>query len=438
MKKFTVPFDRGTLSFTAPLGMRVDVAQSSPCPPIRKADAAIEQAFRHPTACKPLAKLALSFRRAVITVTDITRNCPDSVLLPIIVRHLNEGGISDKNITVLVATGIHRPMTAAEHRTKYGMEIARRLRILNHDASNSGTNISMGTTSNGVPVVIDAIVHEAAESKDTLLLATGVVEPHQYAGYSGGGKTVSIGCAGMETIADTHGIRFIDAPGTRLGQIARNPFQKAMREIGRMASLRFIVNVVLDDEGRMLAVRAGDPIKAHDQLVAFAKTVYETEVPCQCDIVVAGVGFPKDANLYQASRAASYLVFAPKPVVRKGGFIILPARCAEGAGSGAGEREFLKALSSVRTMDELIAKQHKEGIKPGGQRAYVMAKVLKHCRVIVAGSECPEIVAKLHMIPAKDIRDAIGIAQGETSKPRMLVVPHALLTLPIVRGSTRR
>ena len=145
-------------------------------------------------------------------------------------------------------------------------------------------------------------------------------------------------------IAHTHGPAFIDDPRTRLGKIDGNPFQEAVTEAARRAGLRFILNVVLDDDKRALRVRAGDPELAFQDLVAYARSVYEVPIPNQYDIVIGGVGYPKDSHLYQASRAPSYLFFAPVPVVRQGGFLIIPARCEEGVGDGVGEQRFMSAM----------------------------------------------------------------------------------------------
>ena len=173
-----------------------------------------------------------------------------------------------------------------------------------------------------------------------------------------------------------------------------------MTEAARRAGLRFVLNVVLDDDKRLLRVTAGDPDRAFRDLVAFARSVYEVKVPRQYDIAIGGVGFPKDSNLYQASRAPSYLFFAPTCVVQPGGTFIIPARCEEGAGDGVGEQRFLAAMRDAPDMQSLLADARRNGYPPGEQRAFVMAKVLEHSRVIIVGSECPDLVAACKMMPA--------------------------------------
>ena len=152
-------------------------------------------------------------------------------------------------------------------------------------------------------------------------------------------------------------------------------------------------------------------------------------------MAVGGVGFPKDTNLYQTSRAASYLHFAPTPVVKPGGFYILPARCGEGADDGVGEQRFLEKLRDATDMTSLLGELRRTGYPPGAQRAFIMAKVMEECEVIIVGSECPDIVRRARMIPAADMDEAFHIVT-EKMGPNLdvLIVPHALLTLPIVQA----
>jgi nickel-dependent lactate racemase len=206
-------------------------------------------------------------------------------------------------------------------------------------------------------------------------------------------------------------------------------------EAARRAGLRFIVNVVLDDNKRIVAARAGEPTAAFLEVVAFAKNMYEVPIPHQYDLAVAGVGFPKDQNLYQASRAASYLVFAPTSVVKPGGCIIVPAPCPEGPGQGIGEQNYYETMKGAADIPSLLAELRQTGYPPGAQRAYFMAKVLMENPVIVVGAECPDIVRDLHMIPAADMDEAFLIAMNGLGHSDLdaLIVPYALVTLPFVK-----
>ena len=335
----------------------------------------------------------------------------------------------DEDITLLCGIGMHRPSTPAEKITKLGADLLARYRVIDNEPQNPAALVDLGFTPGGVPVLL----HRATVETD-LLIATGIVEPHQYAGYSGGRKTVAVGAAGEALIAYTHGPAFVDHPCTRLGRIDDNPFHEAVTEAARRANLRFILNVVLDDDKRLLCVAAGDPELAFQELVGFARSVYEVPIAHQYDIAIGGVGYPKDCNLYQASRAPSYLFFAPTSVVRPGGFFIIPARCEEGAGAGVGEQRFLAAMRDAPDVQFILDAARRNGYPPGQQRAFVMAKVLEETRVIIVGSEYPDLVADCKMIPAVTMEEALTLAEQELGPVcRVLVVPHAMLTLPVIQ-----
>ncbi len=426
---FKIPYSKSNLEFSLPSTMKVTVAVSQDAKPLQNVEVAIKEALANPIGASPLRELAKPGNRVCIVFTDITRASPDHLLVPALLKELEKAGVKDEDITLLCGIGMHRPSTQDEKITKLGADIAARYRVIDNEPQNPAALVDLGVTPGGIPVLL----HRAAVETD-LLIATGIVEPHQYAGYSGGRKTVAIGAAGEALIAHTHGPAFIDNPDTRLGKIEGNPFHEAITEAARRAKLRFILNVVLDDDKRILRVTAGDPELAFQDLVRFAKSVYEVPIPQQYDIAIGGVGFPKDANLYQASRAPSYLFFAPVPVVRKGGFFIIPARCEEGAGTGVGEQRFLAAMRDAPNIQFILDHARKNGYPPGQQRAFVTAKVLEEANVIIVGSECPDLVAACKMIPAATMDEAIALAAAKLgSACDVLIVPHALLTLPVIQ-----
>jgi lactate racemase len=428
-KIFEIPFSKSTLSFSLPPMMQGEIAVSQPFEPLADSAASIQDALSHPIGTPPLAQLAKPGNRVCIVFTDITRATPDHLLVPALLKELESAGVRDDNITLLCGVGMHRSSTYEEKIARLGVNVVKRYRAIDNEPQNPTALVDLGVTPGGVPVS----VHRAAYEAD-LLIATGIVEPHQYAGYSGGRKTVAVGAAGEALIAYTHGPDFVDHPGTRLGRIEGNPFHEAVTEAAHRANLRFIINVVLDDEKRLLRVAAGDPELAFQDLVTFARSVYEVPIPHQYDIAIGGVGYPKDSNLYQASRAPSYLFFAPVSVVRKGGYFIIPALCEEGAGSGVGEQRFLAAMRDAPNVQFILDDARKNGYPPGQQRAFVMAKVLEEAKVIIVGSECPDLVATCKMIPAATMDEALSIAAQDLGPACLvLVVPHAMLTLPVIQ-----
>ena len=426
-----VPFSKSTLEFSLPLSMHVDEVNSKTVAPVSDAIKAIRESMNAPIGCKPLREQAKPGDRVCIVFTDITRASPDHLLVSALLDDLEEAGVKNEHITLLCGIGMHRPSTHEEKIIKLGEEVVKNYRVIDSEPQNPAALVDLGMTKGGVPVQVHRSVVEA-----DLVLATGIVEPHQYAGYSGGRKTLAVGAAGEALIAHTHGPAFVDHPGTRLGRIEGNPFHEAITEAAQLGRLRFIINVVLDDEKNILRVSAGDPELAFIDLVNFARSVYEVPIPHQYDKAIGGVGYPKDSNLYQATRAPSYLFFAPVSVVRPGGYFIIPARCEEGAGAGVGEQRFFAAMRDAPDVQFILDDARRNGYPPGQQRAFIMAKVLEQNKVIIVGSECPDLVRAAKMIPARTMDEALDIATEDLGEQcSILVVPHALQTLPVVNYS---
>ena len=429
-----VPYGHGEIEFVLQPWFDLDVVESAPADPIELGPA-VARSLAQPLGGQSLRELAREAvarsagATAVIAVTDLTRACPDGALVPPLLDELNAGGIPDDRILVIVAVGLHRATTAAEKREKLGA-VVDRVRVTDSDGRDPAKWADLGSIPPyGVPGYTQRVVKDA-----DLVVATGIVEPHQYAGYSGGRKTVAIGCCGEPVITATHGMRFLEDPGVRLGRIDGNPFHETVTEIARRAGLRFCLNVVVDDAERVVAVAAGEPDAVLRELVDRASSIYTRPITKQYDIAIAGVGAPKDVNLYQASRAATYLRFAPTPVVREGGSIIIPAQLTEGAGEGAGEQRFLAALESAESPAAVVeaARSHFAG---GEQRAVMVALTLQYCQIVVAASEAPEVVRLAKLRAAVDVEEALDIAYEHIGRPKrasVLLVRRALHTLPIV------
>ena len=434
---YRVPYGQEELEFMLQPWFDLDIVESATATPILDLADETVRRLQAPLGGKRLRDLAADAvrktpdARAVIAVTDLTRASPDAVLVPPLLGELNAGGIPDAQVTVIVAIGLHRPTTDAEKRDKLG-SVVDRVRVVDSNGRDPAMWADLGTIPPyNVPGSTQKLIKEA-----DLVVATGIVEPHQYAGYSGGRKTVAIGCAGEPVITATHGMRFLEDPGVRLAKIEGNPFHETVREIARRAGLRFCLNVVTDDRERVVAAAAGDPVAVLRDLAVEAAALYTRAIPKQYDIVVAGVGHPKDVNLYQASRAATYLRFAPTPVVREGGAIIIPARLEEGAGEGAGEQRFLAALERAESPAAVVeeARRHFAG---GEQRAVMVALTLQWCQIIVAASEAPEIVRLAKLRAAVDVEEGLDIAYehiGRPTRASVLLVPRALHTLPVVQS----
>jgi nickel-dependent lactate racemase len=382
-----------------------------------------------------LRQIARPGMKVVIAFTDATRYSPDRLLVGAIMQELEEAGITNSNVTLLCATGLHRPMTDAERLAKLGPEIIRQVAIVDHNALDESELVDLGSV-DGCPVVVNRRCVDA-----DLVIATGVVEPHQYAGYSGGAKTVVIGCGGEATIAATHGAAMLDHPGTRLGAIDGNPFQAFVRAAGERIGLDYVVNVLLDEEGYVIGAAAGRPAQVHDHLAVRGRECYQTPVEQRAHLAVAGVNSAKSTNLYQASRAATYLALADRTPLLPGAPIVIPASIPEGAGEGAGERRFFEILSSATSPSALVEELRRTGFPAGAQRAYILAKVMAEHAVIVAGPEHPDIVLACHLLTVPTVESALEMAV-EIARRRfghgpleLLAVPNALVTLPRWSGT---
>jgi lactate racemase len=453
---FDVPYAGGRLTVHPRADRRLILAAPAEAPALPDLDRAIREALSSPVAGPPLRDLAAGAASAAsaagrspsvaIAVTDATRDCPDDRFVPALLDELAAGGIRDTDVTIVVATGLHRPSTPAEKVAKLGAPVVARVSIVDHDALDPAGLVDLGRTASGVPAVVSRRAVEA-----DLVLATGVVEPHQYAGWSGGAKTVAIGLAGEPTIAATHGVAMLDRDGVRLANLDGNPFAEAVLEIGRRAGVAFVVNAVLDDAGHAVAVAAGRPEAVHRRLAGIGAGVFTVEVDGQADIAVAGVPPEKGTNLYQASRAATYLHFGPVAAVRRGGAYILAAALPEGEGEGTGERRCAEALREAAAIgpDALLTRLRTEGTRAGEQRAYVIARVLLDARLIVAGAADPGLVRAcgMHAAPTLDealelastlVRDPGGSAAGTDRVLDVLVVPDAIRTLAVPRTANAR
>jgi nickel-dependent lactate racemase len=413
---FTVPFGRDELTFSAPAGWTIDTARARDSLP--PAD---------PRPAHDMTDAIAAAERVVIAFTDATRESPDQFLAEGVLARLQAAGFPLDRVSFLCAIGMHRPSTHAEKVAKLGADIVGRFPIIDHDPAGVVTI----DTIDGVPVQVNPVLVEPG----TLVVALGVVEPHQYAGYSGGAKTVVIGCGGPDTIGATHGPRFLNEPGTRLGNIEGNPFQAFVRQAGARIGLQWVENVVLDSQYQVVDHMSGPPAVVHDTLVARARQLYEVPVAAPYDVVIAGVGAPKDANLYQASRGPTYIGLSGRPVIRSGGVLILPAPIPEGAGQGRGEQNFIEVLSRYADLDAMMTDMNAQGCRPGEQRAYMVAQLLAQYHLIVVGAQDEAVVRAAHFTPVPTMvaafEQAAALLGGGSI--RALLVPHALQTIPAPR-----
>lgn len=424
--KVEVPFGSRTLAFEVPKGYEVEIP-ATPSLPEEDLVAAARKALAAPAGCPALEVKARGAADALVAVPDATRGLASGRILPLVLDALEKAGVPPSKVTVLAALGLHRGTTEAERAALHGEAAARGAVFADHDPR---TGIrDLGTGPGGLPLRVAERVAASA-----FVLSLGVVEPHQYAGFSGGWKTVGIGCAGEETISFTHSPRLLAHPRCRPGVTDGNPFADAVKENARRAGVKFALNFVLGPGGGAVAAGAGDPGVTHRLLSARARDAFALPVKAAADVAVAGVGAPKDASLYQATRAATNLVFGPLEAVRAGGTILLPVPCPEGVGAGIGERRFAEAL---RAGPGALLSERDRPFAAGEQRAWITARVMATRRIVVVGSSIP--AADLHAMgfgSAATVEEALSAAAAAGAK-RLLVVPRALAALPVPAGARR-
>ena len=300
----------------------LEISESSPLPDEARA---VREAIAHPIASQPLAEIGKGRASACIVISDITRPVPNKVILPPMLEVLEQTGIPREKITILIATGIHRPNDAEELETMVGSDIMKTYRIVNHFSQKPETHAYLGKTQNGTPVHIDKTYLEA-----DMKITTGLIEPHLMAGYSGGRKAICPGIASVETMKVMHGPELMEHPKSAVGILEGNPFHIEATEIALMAGADFNLNVAIDKQRRITGVFAGDLVESHRVGAAFVEEHAKVTVPVAADaVVVSSAGYPLDTTFYQAIKGLLTAV----EIVKQGGSILLVAACSEGIGS---------------------------------------------------------------------------------------------------------
>ncbi len=341
--------------------------------------AALDARLRNPIGAPSLWELAEGKRNAVVVISDVTRPVPNKVLLPSILRTLRDAGIPEECVTILVATGLHRPNLGDELAGMVGEEFVAAFRIVNHDARDGKSVRRIGTTSTGTPVFINAIYLDA-----DLKITTGYIEPHIFAGFSGGRKLICPGIAGEETIKRNHSPRFIEHPLACEGSLKGNPLHEELLEIAAMAGCDLAVDVTLNEQREITGIFAGDIFRAHDAGVAFVRDCVGSRVEAPADIVVTtSAGYPLDTSFYQSIKGLT----AALPAVKTGGTIILAASCSEGLGDGSFTELVREYYDMDRFMNDILTSDR---VSINQWQYEELAKVLKKADVLIYAEGIPE------------------------------------------------
>lgn len=388
---------------------------SLPCAAVDETEE-VRAALRNPIGSLPLAELAKDVPDVCVIASDHTRPVPSRIIMPELLKELRRYNPSIR-ITILIATGFHRETTKAELIAKFGEKIVEEEKIVVHDSSDQNMLAYLGTLPSGGELSINRLAAEAS-----LLVSEGFIEPHFFAGFSGGRKSVLPGIAARETVFANHCAEFINDPHSRTGILDGNPIHRDMLYAAEKANLRFILNVVIDPAKRIVRAFAGDMKLAHQAGCDFLKKAAGVNVPESDIAITSNGGYPLDQNVYQCVKSAT----AGEAAVREGGCIIVCAGCRDGHGG----ESFYRMLSSHSAAEILAATAATPRNKtiPDQWQYQILARIMQTKKVIFAGVVCDkEIIRTMGMDVAGDLQEAIAMALDHCgSAAKIAVIPEGV------------
>jgi nickel-dependent lactate racemase len=402
---------------------RAVVVEPAFVPGVSDEAAALRAALRQPIGCPPLREQVRPDDRVVVVHSDLTRPAPNDRMLPVILDELALAGVPVEQITLLNATGLHRPNTEAELRQMLGDRLVDTYCCVNHDAHEYADLRCLGRTASGAEVWLNRHYLDA-----DVRITTGFIEPHFFAGFSGGAKSVLPGVAGDRSVMHNHNAAMIAAPGATWGITTDNPIMQESRAAARLCPPTMIVNVTLNKAKQITGVFAGELEAAHDAGCRFVKDSVMRPVERPFDIVVTtNSGYPLDLNLYQAVKGMSAAV----QVVRPGGTIIMAAECSDGIGHGP-FLELLQSRPDPRGLLDLITAP--DFAMFDQWQVQILAQILLHARVFLYAPRLDDAAVRAaHLIPTHDIAATIAALQAEYGPNASLcVLPQGPLTVPYI------
>jgi nickel-dependent lactate racemase len=404
---------------------RVTVIEPVFRPALPDAHAALVRALQAPVGSPPLRTLVRRGQTVAISICDITRAQPRRAMLEALFDEMPD--VRPEDVTILVATGTHRCNTAAELERMVGADILRRYAVVNHDSRDRSSLAFTGTTTTGAPVWLNRAWLNA-----DVRITTGFVEPHFFAGFSGGPKMVAPGLAGISTVLVLHDARRIAHPNATWGVTDGNPIHDDVREIARSTGVHFAIDVTLNRDQQITAVFAGDLFAEHALACAAAKRDAMRAVESPFDVVLTtNSGFPLDQNLYQAVKGMS----AAAKVVKPGGTIVCAAECRDGLPSHGSYGEVLASRATPAALLEMITAPGYS--VPDQWQVQIQAQIQLKARVrIKTGGLTCEAVRAAHFEPVNDVAAAVADAlRAAGDHSTLCVLPHGPQTIPYLGPS---
>ncbi len=419
---FALPYGQSSLEMTLPVTISADLFLPAEIYPTLEQSSIITSAIRNPLNNLKSTSLSDQDSRVAITINDKTRPVPNNLLFPPLLDYLLQLGIRKENITIIIATGTHVPMTEDEFSMLLKPEILKEFKVISHNCDDETNLTYKGTTSRGTPVFVNSLYNQA-----DLKIVVGDIEPHHFAGFSGGFKSASIGLCGRKTINHNHSL--LQDPKSVVGRYEDNPLRQDIEEIGELIGVDLALNAILNEKKEILNVFFGRP---QDVILDGIKIIRETQltpINKPYDLVIASAGgYPKDINLYQAQKALTHASLFCKD----GGTVLLAAACNEGVGS----QGYVDFMQGVTSFEEARIKLFKEGFRVGPHKSFQFGLIAQRINFQIKTDISNKMMEKLLLIKIDDFQESIyKVIDTFTSPPRVAIVPYATATIPqIQRG----
>lgn len=355
------------------------------------------EALNSPIEAPLLSEAVLGKKKITVITSDHTRPVPSRISMPFILQQIREGA-PDADITIIIATGVHRETTREELVYKFGEDIVKNEKIVIHDAFDSASMVYMGILPSGCRLSVNKAVAEV-----DMVIAEGFIEPHFFAGFSGGRKSILPGVASAESVMSNHCGKLIGSEFSRTGNLEGNPLHEDMVAAAKMCRLEYIVNVVIDAEKKIVKTFAGDTVKAHERGCAFVKEQCRVDAIKSDIVLTSNGGYPLDQNVYQSIKSMT----AAEASVCDGGVVICVSKCNDGSGGDELVRWFSEG-KSAREITDIILSTPPEKTKGDQWMAQILSRIMLKSKVIMVSDECSkEIIETMGMIWCDSIDSAI-------------------------------
>jgi nickel-dependent lactate racemase len=417
--EITIPFGHSSLTAQIPSGHPVDIIEAPNPPAVADPNKAVQMCLDHLLGHRTWSEFR-QVKSVAIAVNDKTRPVPHHLLLPPLMKSLAALDIPDSAITFYVAVGTHPPMTPDEFGTILPAEILQRYQVISHNAEDEQSLIYLGVTSHGTPIWSN----KGYVSAD-LKIVVGNIEPHQFAGFSGGVKSAAIGLSGLETINTNHSL--LIHPDSLLGEYDNNPSRQDIEEIGQRIGVHLALNAILNQNREIIHVLAGDPRQVVREGIVHSRLACQAHVRHPYGLVISSPGgHPKDINIYQAQKGLAHAALITRP----GGTVILTAACPEGSGSAHYETWTIGKKSNSEIINRFIA----EGFRIGPHKAYQIARDALKVNFLFYTTMDHELARTLLLNPIANLQTAIDMAVEHLEPGEPIgILPHATSTIPYIK-----